>query len=309
MLTYVEKANYAHNADYFTQGLIYAEGLFVQSNGLYNNSSIIFYNIGETENLLEYPLNNSYFGEGLCLIGDNKVFQLTWRENTALSYECDLVNKTLSYLPNESDILSTFNSNMDRNQGWGIAAHPSGRYMVTSDGSNKLYFFECEPPYTKLNELLLDGLLPNQNSINNINELEFIGDYLLGNIWLTPYIFVYHPISGLKWLDLGEIIPPSSNGNVLNGIAYDSHNDKLFVTGKLWDKIYEIETMDALSSSRYPPIPTSDYLSIGAFLDRFQQNLLTIGDVISCLKGGEIYTTCQYLGITSDKLVDVILDA
>lgn len=109
-LKYFIVNTYDHNENYFTQGLIYyRNNILIQNNGLYNKSSIIFYNLGELNYTLEYKLDKTYFGEGISLLENNKLLQLTWKENKALSYNLSYQSREINYIDYEQEHLENFN--------------------------------------------------------------------------------------------------------------------------------------------------------------------------------------------------------
>ncbi|MDI3542733.1 MAG: glutaminyl-peptide cyclotransferase [Candidatus Atribacteria bacterium] len=219
-------AIYPHDPQAFTEGLIYDNGFLYESTGLYGESSLrkIDLNIGEVVRLVE--LRDQYFGEGLALVGSTLI-QLTWKEKIALLYDKNTLElKKTVYYPYE---------------GWGITY--DGNHLIVSDGSNLLRFLDPRD-FSLMKELpvSLGG-----KSIDQLNELEYINGKIYANVWYTNIIVIIDPRNGevVGWIDLALIEEKRNTGeNVPNGIAYDTENNRLFITGKRWSHIYEIQTPD-----------------------------------------------------------------
>lgn len=214
-----------HNPSYFTQGLEVHDGLMFESSGLYEKSKIRKYKPDTDEALLEVPLADKYFAEGLTLF-ENELFVLTWKENTLLVIDPDnlKVKRELTYV----------------GQGWGLASN--GNQLIMSNGSDKIYF--RNPDSFKIeNELKVRY---KQRAVQRLNELEFAQGYIWANIWLTPAIVKINPTSGavVAVYDLENLVKKHSSGSderVLNGIAYDHKRGAYWITGKLWPKRYLVK--------------------------------------------------------------------
>jgi len=216
---------YDHDRSAFTQGLVYEDGAIFEGTGLYGESTLRKVDPTTGEVLQEKELSSEYFGEGITIFGD-RIIQLTWKSNLGLVYD-----KT------SFEQLETFEYDTE---GWGITH--DGEHLIMSDGTSTLHFLE---PMT-YEELYVIEVLFNGTPIERLNELEYINGEIYANIWQEDYIVVIDPLSGevVKWIDLEGLLDPedySHDVNVLNGIAYDERNDRLFVTGKLWPKMFEIE--------------------------------------------------------------------
>jgi len=216
---------YDHDRSAFTQGLVYEDGAIFEGTGLYGESTLRKVDPTTGEVLQEKELSSEYFGEGITIFGD-RIIQLTWKSNLGLVYD-----KT------SFEQLETFEYDTE---GWGITH--DGEHLIMSDGTSTLHFLE---PGT-YEELYVIEVLFNGTPIERLNELEYINGEIYANIWQEDYIVVIDPLSGevVKWIDLEGLLDPedySHDVNVLNGIAYDERNDRLFVTGKLWPKMFEIE--------------------------------------------------------------------
>lgn len=218
---------YPHDSHAFTQGLLYLDGHLYESTGLRGQSSLRVEDL-ETGKILQYvAIPSQYFGEGLAAWG-NELIQLTWQDHVALVYD----RATLH-------MLHTFNYT---GEGWGLTS--DGKNLILSDGTSTLRFLE---PAT-FKEVRRVTVRSAGKPVEKLNELEFIHGEVYANIWYSDRIARISPQTGkvLGWIDLTGLLPAgerSGNDAVLNGIAYDADHDRLFVTGKLWPKIFEIEVV------------------------------------------------------------------
>ena len=217
-------ATYPHNPDSFTQGLSYDNGLLYEGTGLYGHSSLMRYSLKDTQFDIG-RLPNHLFGEGVTVFGE-LVIQLTWKAGIGIVWDKKnlQVKRLFSY----------------RSEGWGITH--DGQFLIMSDGSSTLTFLD--PTTFSLHHKIT--VTDNNGPVHLINELEYIKDEIWANIWRDDRIIRIDPITGriIGIIDLSGLAAVSSPGgeeNVLNGIAYDKENDRIFVTGKRWDKIYEIK--------------------------------------------------------------------
>lgn len=214
---------YPHDPNAFTQGLVIENGVLYEGTGLYGSSTLRRVDL-ETGNVLQsYALPNEFFGEGITVFGD-RIIQLTWQSGKGFVY-----NKSSFELLQEFEYST---------EGWGITH--DGSQLIMSDGTATLYFLDPETFETVGQVEVHDN-----GPVTNLNELEYINGEVYANIWLTNKIAIINPQTGqvTAWIDLtGIYTPESSNPNsVLNGIAYDAEDDRLFVTGKLWSQLFEIE--------------------------------------------------------------------
>jgi glutamine cyclotransferase len=210
-----------HDSLSFTQGLVYENGYFYESGGLYGQSSLRK-TIVETGQILQiYYLANNYFAEGLAL-WQNQLIQLTWREKTGFVYD------KLTF-----DTLNTFSYDTE---GWGLTNDESK--LIMSDGTSVLYFLHPQSYQVLFTRAVTADELP----VTNLNELECIQDDLFANIWRSTNIARIDLTNGqvIAWLDLHVLADINTRG-VLNGIAYDRQLDRLFVTGKQWSRLYQID--------------------------------------------------------------------
>ena len=215
--------SYPHDREAFTQGLIFRDGFLFESTGLNGRSTVRKVRLESGEVLQRRTVDQQYFAEGLTDWGD-RLLQLTWQSNIGLVY--DLASFTLT---------STF---AYRGEGWGIT-HDSRR-LIMSDGTPSLRFLDPVTFRETGRITVRDGAA----SVDELNELEFVKDRIFANVWQTDRIAMIDPESGAVtgWLDLKGLLTgrDASGANVLNGIAYDSVRDRLFVTGKLWPRLFEI---------------------------------------------------------------------
>ena len=230
--TYQIVNSYPHDTRAFTQGLIYHDGLLYVGTGLRGHSSLrkVELETGKVLKLLKLP--SRFFGEGITIWND-KIIQLTWTSNVGFVYNRETFEK-----------LANFSYPTD---GWGIT--DDGKNLIMSDGTNNLYFLNPET-FERIRTIkVTEKIGDNQIPVEKLNELEYINGEIFANVWLTDNIVRISPETGevLGKIDLTGLIdlqPIPAQGipqNVLNGIAYDKENNRLFVTGKLWPKLFEIK--------------------------------------------------------------------
>jgi glutamine cyclotransferase len=226
LYTYKIINKYPHNTEDFTEGLIYEKGIIYESTGQYGKSKMKKYKLGSIEPLKSYSLPMMYFGEGATIL-ENKIYQLTWKSRVGFVYNKDL------------KLLGNFNY---KTRGWGLTT--DGKSLIMSDGTNRLFYIN---PKTFKEEKIVE-VYDKDAPVVNINELEYINGKIYANIFMTDFISIINPESGRVdgWIDLSGILEKeniSAPVDVLNGIAYDEASKRLFVTGKYWPYIYEIELM------------------------------------------------------------------
>ncbi|MBA7569025.1 hypothetical protein ES708_10762 [subsurface metagenome] len=216
---------YPHDRSAFTQGLVFEDGVLYEGTGLYGYSTLrrVKLETGEILQIRELP--PQFFGEGVTIYG-NKIIQLTWRSHIGFVYD------KYSF-----KLLKKFNY---PDEGWGITY--DGKHLIMSDGTATLHFLDPET-FEEINQIEVSA---NKIPITRINELEYIQGEIYANIWQTERIARIDPLTGqvICWIDLKGILSPEDHSetvDVLNGIAYDAKNNRLFVTGKFWPKIFEIE--------------------------------------------------------------------
>jgi glutaminyl-peptide cyclotransferase len=215
---------YPHDAAAFTQGLAFHMGYIYEGTGISGQSNIRKVDLKTGGVLKSRALPAEYFGEGITIFR-NKLIQLTWKSHTGFVYDLQSfrLQKTFSY-PNE---------------GWGITC--DGDHLIMSDGTAVLRFLDTRT-YKIVKQI---EVRDRGNILTNINELEFIKGEIYANVWGTDYIVRISPLTGhvLGWIDLRDLyryVGSVRNIDVLNGIAYDTKDDRLFVTGKYWPYLFEI---------------------------------------------------------------------
>ena len=226
-LTYEILATYPHDAACYTQGLVIDEGVFYESCGLYGQSSLRRVDPSSGAIQAESTMEATYFAEGLALL-EGKLYQLTWKENTGFVYDAT-----------SFELLRTFNY---QTQGWGLTT--DGSALILSDGSNTLYWLD---PGT-MQVVRQVNVSYQDQSVEYLNELEYINGLVFANVYLTDTVVVINPEDGnvISLIDLSGLRPEknlSEQGEVLNGIAYDAINDRLYLTGKNWEHLYEIRLL------------------------------------------------------------------
>ncbi|KAL6606416.1 hypothetical protein ACP70R_042069 [Stipagrostis hirtigluma subsp. patula] len=224
---------YPHDPDAFTEGLLYGgnDTLF-ESTGLYNRSAVRKVDLQSGKVLVQQHMDGDMFGEGLTLLG-NRLFQVTWLKNAGFIYDRHNFSKRESFTHKMSD-------------GWGLAT--DGKVLFGSDGTSKLY--QLDPNSIEVRKMVT--VKYHDKEVPNLNELEYVNGEVWANVWPTDCIVRISPDDGqvVGWIFLHELMQhllSSSNTNidVLNGIAWDEEKHRLFVTGKLWPKLYEIKLRPA----------------------------------------------------------------
>lgn len=214
-----------HDATAFTQGLLFHEGRIYESTGRYGESSLreVALETGEVVRRVDLP--QQYFAEGLALL-DGRLYQLTWQQGMGFVYELESFRQTATF-PYDGE-------------GWGLTT--DGRLLILSDGSNRLRFIDPATGTVERTLEVMDGL----EYVHQLNELEWVRGEIWANVWHSDRIARIHPETGrvTGWLDLAQVLPmqrlPDPEA-VPNGIAYDAAADRLYVTGKLWPSLFEIE--------------------------------------------------------------------
>ncbi len=220
---------FPHDPTAFTQGLVFADGIFYESTGLRGYSTLRKVTPETGAVLQQVPVESQYFAEGLALVG-NELLQLTWEEHTGFVYDKTTLKR-----------LRTFGY---PTEGWGLAY--DGTSLVMSDGSSRLFFLDPKTRLPVRDLQVTDG----GRAVERLNELEFIRGELWANVWQTDRIARINPSTGRVqgWIDLTGLLRPEARGpegDVLNGIAWDKAGDRIFVTGKKWPWLFQIEVIPA----------------------------------------------------------------
>lgn len=218
--------SYPHDPTAFTQGLLYDDGILYESTGIkVTGSSLRQVELETGEILQRVDLAEAFFGEGLVLWQD-QLIQLTWTSQIAFIYDKENFNQ-----------IGTFEYST---QGWGITH--DGRCLIMSDGSNNLYFRDPET-FAEMGRI---AVVDTNGAVTQLNELEFVEGEIWANVWQTNRIVRIDPATGqvvgeIDLTGLLDVTDLEQRVDVLNGIAYDQVNGRLFVTGKLWPTLFEIE--------------------------------------------------------------------
>lgn len=216
---------YPHSKEDFTEGLEFYNGYLYESTGLEGKSLIKKTELNSGKVLKEITLDKEYFGEGITIL-DNKIFQLTWKNKKGFVYNLD-----------DFKFIQNFSYNTE---GWGMTNN--GKELIMSDGTNKIYFLN--PNSFAVTSTL--EVYDNVSSIANINELEYYKGSIYANVWRTFLILKIDAATGrvLARMDMEELIHKAGSlqeVDVLNGITVNPATGNLLVTGKLWNKIFEIK--------------------------------------------------------------------
>ncbi len=229
-LTYQVVASYPHDPRVYTQGLIFHEGNLFLGTGLHAGSFLRHIELPSGKIIGEASLSEKYFGEGIAMV-DGRIIQLTWLSRTGFVYDAKTFKE-----------LRTFSYDTE---GWGLTY--DGKRLILSDGTDRLYFLD---PNTFENQ----GHINVQHEgvpLEHLNELEFVEGKVWANQWYTEHVLVIDPQTGAvnALIDFTGLYPDLrkrisygllDTGAVLNGIAYDNKDKRIFITGKLWPSIYEV---------------------------------------------------------------------
>lgn len=233
VISYQIVNEFPHDPTAFTEGLQFVDGYLYESTGQYGKSDLRKTDLKTGKVLQQHKLDNRYFGEGIAVLND-KIYQLTYREKTGFIYD----KATLKQF-------GTFS--FSANEGWGMTT--DGTHLVYSDGSDIIYFID---PAT-FKEVKHISVTDQYGKVSNINELEFINGSIYANQWQANNILKIDPATGkvIGQADLQSLRsrtgipePDPNNENapeVMNGIAYDAQNNRIFITGKNWPKLIEIK--------------------------------------------------------------------
>lgn len=222
---------FPHDTTSYTQGLEYHNGKFLESTGEYGESTLRWVDLQSGKALQKIAVDKQYFGEGSSLVGD-KIIMLTWKENIGFVFDSKSLKQE-----------STFPYQNSR-EGWGLAF--DGQRLMKSDGSNRIWFLNAKD-YKE--ESYID-VYDNNGQVDQLNELEYIDGKIYANIYQTDKIAVIDPKNGAieRYLNFAGLLPEKdkfANTDVLNGIAWDASGKRLFITGKKWDKLFQVELVPA----------------------------------------------------------------
>jgi len=223
-LNYEVVNSYPHDPQAFLQGLVWWDGGFYESTGLYGRSTLRRVEFPSGKVLKSINLSPDLFGEGLAMV-NNRLIQLEWKSGRGFVYDRDTFALAREFKYNT--------------EGWGITY--DGQRLVMSDGSSNLFFLDPNT-FEVIRKL---PVTMNGRPVNELNELEFIEGEIWSNVWQTDLILRINPETGRvnSYLDLKGILPASmrtGSEDVLNGIAYDPQQKRIFVCGKKWPRLFEI---------------------------------------------------------------------
>jgi glutaminyl-peptide cyclotransferase len=217
---------YPHDKEAFTQGLLIVDGELYESTGLYEKSTVRRVDLASGEVKQSIAIAPNYFGEGLVNWKD-RLINITWKAKTALVFD--------------KQSLTEIGQFSYQGEGWGITQN--GQQLIMSDGTPDIRFLDPET----FKEQRRITVTYNQRPIRSLNELEWVNGEIYANVWQTDWILRIDPESGdvIGLVDMTGLLQPSAAGraqdDVLNGIAYDAKQDRLFVTGKNWPHLFEIK--------------------------------------------------------------------
>lgn len=233
VLVYSVVSTLPHDTTAFTEGLLFHDNKLFESTGSPSSSpnlksvfGIVDLKTGKLDVKVEID-KNTYFGEGIVFFG-NKIYQLTYENQTGFIYDEKTYKKIGQF-------------NYSNKEGWGLTN--DGTHIIMSDGTNKLTYFDPK----EMNPIKVLSVNENGYATDALNELEYINGFIYANIWMTGYVVKIDPKTGKviakinftpMWYEIKEQYPYCLE---MNGIAYDSITDKIYVTGKLWPKMYEVK--------------------------------------------------------------------
>lgn len=227
--TYVVKNTYPHDPQAFTQGLYFKDGYLFESTGLNGRSSVRKVELATGRVVKQHDLAAKYFGEGIAEV-DGAIVGLTWTSHVGMVLDPKTFKEIRRF---------TYSG-----EGWGLAS--GGQYTYMSDGTDAIRVLDKTMSELRRFKVTADGA-----ALNRLNELEWVEGQLFANVWGTDVIARIDPATGkvVGWIVLTNLLEPAKGSTrpvdaVLNGIAYDSKQKRLFVTGKLWPKLFEIELVE-----------------------------------------------------------------
>jgi glutamine cyclotransferase len=230
---------FPHDTSSYTEGLLYKDGYLYESGGgqskppageeAIGQSSLRKVDLNTGKVLQKVMIDPTIFAEGISIVGD-KIIQLTWKEKIGYVYD-----------KNTFKLLKTFTNNVGV-EGWGLCF--DGKKLYMDDSTNRIWFLDKNDYH----ETGYIDVYDDKGPVDSINELEYIDGKIYANIWQTNNIIVIDPKTGtvLEKIDLTGLYPLAKRNrtaDVLNGIAYDAQGKRIFITGKKWDKLFQVEFM------------------------------------------------------------------
>lgn len=226
--TYRVVKTYPHDPDAYTQGLFYKDGFLYEGTGQRGSSTVRKVELETGKVLQSINIEEKHFGEGITLF-NNKIYQLTWTSQVGFIYDFSTFKQVGGF---------TYNT-----QGWGLTNNE--KELIMSDGSNVIHFMEPD----NFAEIHRIEVFNDKEAVDNLNELELIHGDLYANVYQTDLIVIINPETGVVkgTIDFKGLLKDSDREgqvDVLNGIAWDEAGKRLFVTGKLWPKLYQVELIE-----------------------------------------------------------------
>lgn len=233
VLQYSVVREYPHDTKAFTEGLQYVDGILYEGTGEYGASDVRKTELATGKVITSHKMADKYFGEGITVL-NGKLYQLTYRERTGFIYDAGTLQPQGTFSYNAAE-------------GWGMTT--DGRHLIYDDGKNLMHYIEPG----SFREVKTLHVTDENGAVDNINELEFIRGYIYANQWETSYILKIDTASGkvVARADLSELsrmngpqgmsTDGSRGPDAMNGIAYDSTGNRIFITGKYWPKLYEVK--------------------------------------------------------------------
>jgi glutamine cyclotransferase len=215
---------YPHDSEAYCQGLAFDGGVLFEGTGEYGKSSLRKVQLETGQVLQQINLGARYFGEGIA-VGKDRIFQLTWTNEVGFVYDKESFQQRTQFRYG--------------GEGWGLTH--DGQYLILSDGSPTLRYLDPQT-FQVVRRL---SVRSQGRRIRDLNELEYVDGQIFANVWHQDHIVCISPRSGevVAWINLKGLYPADQRAHpeaVLNGIAYDAHAKRLFVTGKNWPKLFEI---------------------------------------------------------------------
>lgn len=216
---------FPHDTTAYTQGLFYQDGYLYEGTGQKGQSSLRKIDLNTGKVLQNHKLEEHIFGEGISLLG-NRIYQLSWNDETGFIYNADDFQETGRFYY--------------RGEGWGLTT--DGSLLIKSNGSNRISFHNPD----NFSEVKYIEVYSDKAAVDQLNELEFIDGKIYANIWQKDQIAIINPVNGALegLISLNGLLPKKDRTrktDVLNGIAYDAENKRLYVTGKNWPNVFEIK--------------------------------------------------------------------
>jgi glutamine cyclotransferase len=221
---------YPHDITSYTQGLEFKNGILYESTGQYGESKLRKVDFKTGETLKNIELDNAYFGEGLTILNTN-IYQLTWQKGKGFIYDLETLERKNSFSYGKSK------------EGWGLCN--DGKKLYKSDGTEKIWTLNAET----LTEEDYIQIYTNKGKIGALNELEWINGEIYGNIYQRDGVVIVNPKNGatkaiIDFTPLKKLVTQHDGLDVLNGIAYNPETQTIFVTGKRWDKLFEVKIIE-----------------------------------------------------------------